>query len=377
VNAPSTALRAQDTTGSAVLHMSMELGERTWWLTFGDGRHGPSRHHTGAGDVGAVLLAIAKVKQRWALPVTASVCSCYEAGRDGWWLHRSLLQHGIDNVVVDSASIERNRRARQAKTDRIDGDKLLGLLMRHHGGERGMWSVVRAPTEEQEDQRWLHREMLRLQHERTTHTNRIGSLLALQGLRVASIGTPAWNAWWAEHASALRAGVRQQIERECQRLALVQQQLRELRSQRRAQVRQGVHPQVNQLMKLRAIGETSAWLLCMELFAWRAFANRRQLAACIGLAPTPYDSGTLRAEQGITKAGNKRCRALLVELAWLWLRLQPHSALTQWFRHRFGSGKRTRRIGIVALARRLVVALWRYLEHGVIPEGATLKPVSV
>ncbi|MDN8616537.1 transposase [Variovorax ginsengisoli] len=264
---------------------------------------------------------------RFGIPADATVHACYEAGRDGWRLHRWLVEQGINNIVVDSASIEVNRHARHAKTDRLDGDKLLAMLQRYHAGEARVWSVLREPTAQQEDARRLHRELLRLSQGRTAHTNRIGSLLVLHNLRVHSIAGRDWQ------------------------------------------------PQVAQLAKLRSIGVGSAWLLVKELFGWRRFANRRELAGCVGLAPTPYASGGSQVEQGISKAGNKRARVLLIELAWSWLRYQPDSALSQWFNRRFAAArKRMRRVGIVALTRRLAVALWRYLEHGEIPSGAALKP---
>ena len=215
-------------------------------------------------------------------------------------------------------------------------------------------------------------------HERTAHTNRISSLLVLHNLRPRIIiGGRDWAGWWASHCEQVPPVLRVEVERESARLALVKQQIKALEAARRQALDDGKQPLVAQLAQLRAIGPRSAWVLVKELFGWRRFANRRELAGCLGLAPTPYDSGGSQIEQRISKAGNKRARALLVELAWAWLRLQPHSALTQWFNRRFAAGgKRMRRIGIVALARRLAIALWRYLEHGEIPAGATLKPAA-
>src|SRR5437667_4081348 len=347
--------------------MSLELGDKKWMLTLSDGRRGPSRYNVDAGDTAVVVDCIRKAK----------VHSCYEAGRDGWWLHRWLLEQGIDNIVVDSASIEVNRHARRAKTDRLDGDKLLAMLLRHRTGER-VWSVLHEPSAEDEDARRAHRELARLTQERTAHTNRIGSLLVLHNLRPRLIiGGRDWARWWGRHGEQVPPALRAEIERESARLALVRQQVKALEAARRQELAAGKQPQVAQLMQLRAIGAKGAWVLVKELFGWRRFANRRELAGCLGLAPTPYASGDSQIEQGISKAGNKRARALLVELAWGWLRLQPGSALSQWFYRRFaGGGKRMRRVGIVALARRLAIALWRYLEHGEIPAGATLKPAT-
>ena len=380
---PTTALQGKDRTNAGDLYMSLELADKQWKLTFGNGDHGPSRWTVAAGDLEAVLQRIAKVRQRFGLSEQeAAVHSCYEAGRDGWWLHRALREHGIESIVVDSASIEVNRRSRRAKTDRLDGDKLLQQLQRWHAGETRVWSVVHEPTPQQEDDRRLHRELKRLSNERTAHTNRIGELLVLHNLRVRNIGGRDWGRWWASHREEVPAGLRSEIERELARLGLVKQQLRQLQAEQAAQLvdvadQPPRQPQVAQLMRLRAIGVTIAWVLVKEIFGWRHFANRREVAGCIGLVPTPYASGDMQIERGISKAGNKRARVALVELAWGWLRWQPDSALSQWFNRRFGiGGKRMRRVGIVALARRLAIALWRYLEHGEIPAGATLKPAG-
>jgi transposase len=322
-------------------------------------------------------MAIAKAKARCHLAADAPVRSCYEAGRDGFWLHRWLSDQGIVNLVVDPASIEVNRRARRAKTDRLDSDKLLSMLMRYYGGERRVWAIARIPTPEQEDERRVHRELGRLRQERTAHSNRIRSLLVLHNLRVERIGGRAWARWWAQQAGQLLPGLRAEIEREFERLSLVAWQIRTLETLQVRQVRSGAQPAIAVLSRLAGIGTGSAWTLVKELFGWRQFHNRREVAGCLGLAPTPYASGTSEVEQGISKAGNKRARWLMVELAWSWLRFQPASQLSQWFNERFaGGGKRVRRIGIVALARRLSIALWRYLEQGEIPLGARLKPLG-
>ena len=359
------------------LYMSFELADKTWKLTLSDGRRGPSRYTVDAGDTVAVLECLTKARTRCGLSAQCKVHSCYEAGRDGWWLHRWLVEQGIDNVVVDAASIEVNRRARRAKTDRLDGDKLLAMLLRHHAGER-VWSVLREPSAEAEDARRTHRERARLIHERIAHTNRIGSLLVLHNLRPhIVIGGRDWAAWWERHSAQVPPLLRTEIERESARLKLVKEQIKVLEAGRRQEIDDGKQPLVAQLIQLRAIGPKGAWVLVKEIFGWREFANRRELAGCVGLAPTPYASGDSEIEQGISKAGNRRVRAMLVEQAWKWLQLQPDSALTQWFNRRFASGgKRMRRVGIVAVARRLVIALWRYLKHGEIPQGAVLKPAA-
>jgi transposase len=372
-----TVLQCADTAIGGDLYVSFELGDKKWKVSACDGRRGPSQYNVDAGDKEAVLDCLRKAKERCKLEPQARVRSCYEAGRDGWWLHRWLIEQGIDNIVVDAASIEVNRRARRAKTDRLDGFKLLTMLLRHHGGER-VWSVLHEPTAEQEDARRRERERARLGKERTQHTNRIRSLLVLHNLRPRIvIGGRDWAAWWETQSGQLLAQQRGEIEREIARLSLIKQQILALEVAQREEVEAGTHPIVARLIQLRAIGIKGAWLLDKELFGWRSFANRRELAGSLGLVPTPYDSGDSQVEQGISKAGNRRVRALLVELAWSWLRLQPDSALTQWFNRRFAAGgKRMRRVGIVALARRLAIALWRYLQHGEIPAGVLLKPTA-
>jgi transposase len=376
MNASGTALQRQHTVAASELYMAFELGEKSWKLSLGDGARSPSRYTVAAGDTAALLECIAKAKARCALAPEASVASCYEAGRDGFWLHRWLIAHGIDNIVVDSASIEVNRRARRAKTDRLDGDKLLAMLIRYGAGERRVWSVVRVPTPEQEDARRAHRELGRLGQERIAHINRIRALLVLNNRRVKYVGGRLWQRWWTGHVHELAPRVRAEIERESERLLLVKKQMDMIEAAQRQAVAAGSEPQVARLARLRGIAVGSGWVLAKELFGWRRFRNRREVAGCLGLTPSPYASGESETEQGISKAGNRRVRTLMVELAWSWLRYQPQSELSQWFARRFASGsKRLRRIGIVALARRLAIALWRYLEHGLIPDGAQLKSI--
>jgi transposase len=377
MNASGTALRGKHTAEASELYMAFELGEKNWKLSLGDGARGPSRHTVAAGDTAALLEYMSKAKARCGLAPRARVRSCYEAGRDGFWLHRWLIAQGIDNIVVDSASIEVNRRARRAKTDRLDADKLLSMLIRYHADEPRVWSVVRVPTAEEEDARRAHRELGRLGHERTAHSNRIRALLVLNNLRVKYVGGRLWQRWWTSHAGELGPGVRAEIERESERLLLVKKQMDSIEAAQRQAVAAGTEPQVTGLAQLRGIGITSGWVLAKEVFGWRRFRNRREVAGCLGLTPSPYASGESETEQGISKAGNRRVRTLMVELAWSWLRYQPKSELSQWFNRRFASGgKRMRRIGIVALARRLAIALWRYLEDGLIPNGAQLKPIG-
>jgi transposase len=309
------------------------------------------------------------------------VVSCYEAGRDGFWLDRALREHGIDNVVVDASSIEMPRRARRAKTDRVDLFKLMGLLLRWAGGERKVWSVVRVPDAGAEDVRQLSRSIERLKGEHGRHVTRIKALLATQGIKLARIGGRNWGKRMAElrrwDGSALGAWLQRDLVLEGERLAVVAAQLAALKAERDelvAQGREAAAVKARELARLGAIASESSFVFAVELFGWRTFANRRELAGSVGLTGTPYSSGDSAREQGISKAGNKRMRTMLVEIAWCWLRYQPNSALARWWQGRFAnSGGRARRIAIVALARKLLVALWRYLEHGVVPAGAHLK----
>nr|WP_254906205.1 IS110 family transposase [Paraburkholderia youngii] len=273
MDAPDTVLRWQNTTTVSRLYMAFELRDKSWKLSLGDGRRSPSRCTVAAGDTTAVLTAVANAKARCHLSADAPVYSCYEAGRDGFWIHRWLTGQGIANLVVDSASIEVNRRARRAKTDRLDSDKLLSMLIRYHTGERRVWAVARIPTPEQEGDRRLHRELERLRHERTAHTNRIRSLLVLHNLRVKYVGGRVWTHWWTRQRDVLAPGLRGEIDRECERLALVRQQIRSLEVQQERQVCSGAHPGMALLAQLAGIGSGSAWTLVRELFGWRQSAG--------------------------------------------------------------------------------------------------------
>lgn len=333
-----------------------------------------------AGDCAGVLREVAATQAKWGLAPTGRVVSCYEAGRDGFWIHRWLRQQGIGNEVVDSASIEVSRRARQAKTDRLDVEKLVRLLVRYHGGEQQALRCVRVPSVGAEGQRRLHRERERLLKERTQHRNRLQSLLVAQGVRVPirrdfGAGVSELRNW---DGQPLPSDLQAELRREWARYEVVQRQvqtLEALQKQRVAEAPTGALAVVQELRKLRAGGWQSAWGLGMEFFGWRTFGNRRELAALAGLTPTPYASGDRYREQGISKAGNRRVRTLMGELSWCWLRYQPQSGLSQWFQRRFApGGTRLRRIGIVALARKLLIALWRYLETGQLPAGAVLTP---
>jgi transposase len=361
-----------------VLYVAFELSWNEWKMAFATGpADNPRLKSIAARDTQALLQEIARAKKRFGLVDSALVRTCYEAGRDGFWLHRFLESKGIDNQVVDSSSIEVKRHGRRRKTDRLDAGKLLSMLIRWHQGERKVWSVVQVPSVADEDRRQLHRDLLELKAERTRHTNRIKGLLAGCGLAVATI-----DARFAEVMAKLRTWdgqavppeLQRRLQREHERWKLVDRQIRDLENERVRTIRNSKEPvmdKVRQLLRVRGIGFNSAWMYVMEFFGWRRIRNRKQLAALAGLTPTPYQSGDDHHEQGISKAGNRRLRTMAVEIAWCWLQYQPDSALSQWYQKRFAKGSsRQRRIGIVALARKLLVALWRYLETGEVPAGA-------
>jgi len=362
-----------------VLYLALELSWTTWKLAFTVGAaQKPRLRSIPARDTDALMCEIRAARRRFGLPEDAPVISCYEAGRDGFWLHRYLEHRRVENLVVDSASIEVNRR-RRAKSDGLDAAKLVGMLIRWHLGERKLWGIVRVPTTDDEDRRQLHRELIELKARRTEHTNRIKALLAGLGLG-ASIdadllerleGLRQWD------GAELPSGLRQRIAREFERWCLVGRQIHDLEAERTRLIRdpetaQG--EQVRLLLKLRGIGENAAWLLVREFFGRRGIRDRRELAGLAGLTPTPYDSGESRHEQGISKAGNRRVRWMMIELAWGWLRYQPDSELSRWYERRFAAGNvRLRKVGIVAVARKLLVAPWKYLETGEVPAGAVAQ----
>ncbi len=370
----------QETTIEGTLFVAFELSEKTWKLGFTTG-HGqkPRERTVPARQQERVLDEIAQAKRRLGLPDTAPVVSCYEAGREGFWLHRFLQAHGITNHVVDSSAIEVNRRRRRAKSDGLDVRKLLSMLMRYEQGERHVWQVVKAPSVEAEDQRHLHRDLETLKQERASTTTRIQGLLSSQGIRVTSLAKlpeqlDTLRLW---DASPIPPGLRRRVLRVYAHHQFLSQQIAALEAERRALLhtsQEAPIEKVRQLMQLKGIGINGAWLLVLEFFGWRAFKNRREVGGLAGFTPTPYQSGESAREQGITKSGNRHVRWMTTELAWSWLRFQPDSSLSCWFRERFGGGgKRLRRIGIVAVARKLLIALWRFLETGVIPAGAVLK----
>jgi transposase len=367
-----------------LLYLAFEMGNSQWKLGFTIGLGQPPRRRAiAAGDLQKLQEEIGWAKRRFGLGEEVRVVSCYEAGRDGFWLHRYLVSEGIENIIVDSASLEVNRRKRRVKTDRVDLKKLLTMLIRYHSGENKVWSVVRVPSVEQEDGRQLHRELSSLKAERTQHINRIKGLLVSQGIRLEIkkdfVQQVREAKLWDD--SPLPSGLQARVIREFGRIELANQQIKALEAERREIIRTATDPQTEMircLLRLRGIGPTSAWLFVKEFFGWRQFRNRREVGALSGLTPTPHQSGDGYREQGIDKAGNRHIRAIAIEIAWAWLRFQPDSALSRWYQERFGHGNsRIRRIGIVALARKLLIALWRYLETGEVPEGAVLKSAPV
>src|SRR4029079_1999412 len=368
-----------------MLYLALELSHRGWTLAFTTGRgQVPRIRKIAAGALDALATEIARARQRFGLPPTPRVVSCYEAGRDGFWVHRALVARGVANVVVDAASIEVNRRQRRAKTDRLDARKLVAMLVRWHAAERGVWHVVHVRSEADEDRRHLERERQTLVAEHTRLVNRLQELLATQGVYVPLTGDVRAHLATVQRwdGTALRPGLQARLEREWGRIEAVRTALRALARERHqrladptpAPVDAPVMAKAQRLAQLGAIGETLAWVLGTALFGWRGFSDRRQVGGFVGLTPTPFQSGGAPREQGITRNGSRELRALVIELAWLWLRYQPQRALSQWYQRTYGGASpRLRRIGIVALARKLLIALWRYVDFGELPAGARLK----
>jgi transposase len=368
------------------IFVSIELSQKTWLVTL----HSPdnnkmSRHKLDGGDHAELLALIGRVRDRAtrALGAVPAVVSCYEAGYDGFWLHRLLLAAGITNYVFDPASIAVDQRARRVKTDRIDGEKMLRTLMAYLRGEPRVVRIVRVPTPEQEDARRASRERGRLIKEQTAHTTRIKALLRLLGMAVGNPRRRDWLTWLATQrdwqGQAVPPQIMAEIKREHARLMLVREQLDAL-----AQAPADLTPAAAQmaqrselLLRLKSLGPAFTTTLTNEVF-YKDFRNRREVASYFGLTPSPWQSGGIDRDQGISKAGNPRARCAAIEMAWLWLRHQPDSKLTQEYRRRtLNASKRIKRVAIVALARKLIVALWRYLTTGLVPEGAMLKTAEV
>jgi transposase len=370
----------------STIFIAIELSQRSWLVTM----HCPdkdkiSHHKLEGGDHAGLLTLIERVRERAArtLGAVPAVVSCYEAGYDGFWLHRLLLAAGITNHVFDPASIAVDQRARRVKTDRIDGEKMLRTLMAYLRGEPRVVRIVRVPTSEQEDARRASRERGRLTKEQTAHTTRIKALLRLLGMAVGNPRRRDWLTWLVQQrdwqGQAVPPQIMAEIKREHTRLMLVREQLDAV-----AQAPADLTPAAAQmaqrselLLRLKSLGPAFTTTLTNEVF-YKDFRNRREVASYFGLTPSPWQSGGIDRDQGISKAGNPRARCAAIELAWLWLRHQPDSKLTQEYRrHTLNASKRIKRVAIVALARKLVVALWRYLTTGLVPEGAMLKTAEV
>lgn len=375
----ATTIRTAESNESVpTLFVALELSAKQWRLAMAAGPGAaPSEGAVAPGDGPAFDRVLARAKGRCGLSADARVVSCYEAGRDGFWVARWLTARGIGNVVVDSASIEVPRRARRVKTDRIDARSLLRLLMRHHAGDRQVWRTVTVPSVETEDRRHLHRGLETLKADRTRLHNRLRGLLMTHGVQAGPRQVPDLASVRTRAGEPLPPTLLHRLQQLLAHRAFLSQQIRQLEAMQRTALRAAPDRalrQVRQLQQLRGIGRSSAWLFVMEAFGWRDFRNARQIGALSGLAPTPYQSGTSRVEQGIAKSGNRRWRTMAVEIAWGWLRFQRASALSRWYERRFAAGgPRARRIGMVALARKLLVALWRYLQTGIPPAGAIVR----
>ncbi len=366
------------------LYVAMELSNKEWKLAFGDGKQNrqvtmPARNQT------RFWKEVAKAKAKFGLADDAMVMSCYEAGRDGFWIHHMLSAKGVSNLVVDPSSIEVKRRAKHVKTDRLDVAKLLQMLLRYWiYEEKKTWSVVRVPSIEDEARRRHHRNAERIKKERRGHLARIRSLAVLHGLVFTRLPSD-WSKVKDWSGQPLSDELIKELSFEQERLAVLHRQLAELEKMRHERVKAAkkadmVNDSVPNAERwsvkiggIKGVGEDTSWTLCHEFLAWRSFKNRREVGAAAGLVGSPYNSGDSQREQGISKAGNARVRHLMTELAWRWLRFQPESALSLWYEERFGGGtKRMRRVGIVALSRKLLIALWKYGAHDQLPEGAIL-----
>jgi transposase len=399
----TTSPQKEFTFSKPVLYMAIELSADSWKLAFADGfaRRPRMRNVCPASAHVTLPEEIARAKVALDLPADAAVVSCYEAGRDAFWVHRWLLSLQVKSYVVEPASIEVDRRKRRAKTDRIDAQKIVHVLMRYEAGDRHACRMVRIPDADVEDARNLHRELETLKSEKTAHSNRIKGLLQTQGIACAGAILRNFKPWLSECVTGdgRRLGLllTERLNREFDRLALVVDQIRGLEMQQIELLRNAMRAaeQADQeaarrereeayldrmartalaLTKLTGIGTVTAMTLSAEVFAWRDIANRRQLGALAGLTPTPFASGDSEREQGVSKSGRSELRSLLIEIAWGWLKFQPDSALTRWYEERFDDRtSRNRKRGIVALARKLLLALGKLLRSGEVPEGARLK----
>lgn len=366
--------------------VSIELSKRNWLVaSLTPGACKPSLRTIPAGDSAALLAHLRKLERKTGERIgeRAVIRLCFEIGYDGFWLARLLRANEIDTYVLDPASFLVSRRGRRVKTDRIDAEAMIGILKAYLAGDKSVCRVVDVPTPEEEDARRVMRERGDLVHERTRIISRIRGLLALQGIQsVKAISGGDWSKQLDDMLTGdgrpLPPNLRRQIERCFGRLVLLNDQIKGI-EQDRAEVvlhEASTFPcreKAVRLEQLKGIGANSAAMLVAEVFC-RKFESRRHVAAFLGLAPAPFSSGDVSRDQGISKAGNHGTRVLMVELAWCWLRYQPGSELAVWYRERFkGNGGRAAKVGIVALARKLLIALWRFVETGLVPQGAELR----
>jgi transposase len=386
---PSVADRIDAPTANqtdlAAIFISLELSRSIWLMTSlspGGGQK-MSKRSVPAGDVAALLARFSELKRKASERTRNSfpIVVIQEAGLDGFWLHRVLQSEGVESHVVDPASIATSRRRRRAKTDKIDGEALLRALLAYKRGEPRVCAMVKAPTPDEEDRRRVGRERKVLIAERVKHVNRVKGLLFSQGI----CGYEPLRRDRRQRLDELTTGdgrplpvhLKTQISRELDRLELLLDQIKRAEAERDAllvaQQAAAPGPTGRMLLQLRGIGGEFAASLWLEAL-FRHFDNRRQLASYAGLAPTPWQSGSVDREQGVSKAGNPRLRTTLIQLAWLWLRHQPQSALALWFKERVNrNGGRMKKTAIVALARKLLVALWKYVTAGVVIQGAVMK----
>jgi transposase len=365
------------------IHLAIELSTSTWLVAAQMPTSEKIRlHRIHAGDAAALLELIKKSRSHVAAKlgcVEVIVASCFEAGRDGFWLHRLLIAHGVANHVMEPTSILVNRRARRAKTDRLDAQGLLRVLVAYRRGDHHVCSVVRVPSPEEEDAKRQHREREHLVQERVRIGNRIQALLATQGIR-KRLSLRSWD----RDLKALQTGdgrplplhLHAELNRLRRRLVMTLEMIREVEAEREQELvdkkNDPATDTIRALCRIRGIGKNVATVLTREVF-YRSFSNRRQIASYVGLAPMPFQSGEVDRDRTISRAGNPRARTTIIQFAWLWLRYQPDSALARWFRERVGNLQgRSRRIAIVAMARKLLIAIWRYVSSGIIPEGAQI-----
>jgi len=372
------------TPGEEVLAVSLELSSGCWKMAFQDGKHAKPAVLTVSAEQASVRLQevereIGKIRRKWHVNPKAKTVVLYEAGQDGFWIQRALSARGIKTLICDPGSIPMPRKHRRAKTDRLDAIKLVSCLRGWLRGELDRMHVIRVPKEQDEAQRHLSRDRGELVKERGQHRDRIRKLLRTVGCWDSvdgDVGKRLRQGQYRCHdGSNLPAELQERLEREIERMELAGRQLGELEDELARQLPEATQERIDTLQKLKAVGAVGATRLVLELF-WRRFDNAKQVGACIGLVPQPYDSGESRIDQGISKQGNRKVRSLLIEMAWFWLRYQPGSGIAKWYTAHIGghgASKRSKRSAIVAVARRVAIALWRYLEQGVVPEGAAFK----